>query len=168
MGCIMEALFIVLMWRGSFVSMYTWLQRMEISCGVKVTFSPVIPLSFLLSAAPSFGVFLRRMEWTCTKEGPWQQRWQRGISKERLLIHCLGPEHLQNASRKGADFCWCLLNLIKNRSYHRMRACTIWKMWLYLLSYLFWPVILKCNKYGTNEKTWNSCKRLCLLKVSLI
>lgn len=80
--------------------MYTWLQRMEISCGVKVTFSPVIPLSFLLSAAPSFGVFLSRTEWTRTKEGPWQQRWQRAISKERLLIHCLGPEHLQNASRK--------------------------------------------------------------------
>lgn len=63
MGCIMVDLFMVLMYlRGAHlsVSMYTWLERMEISCGVNVTFLSVIQLSSTLSVAPSFGIFLKR------------------------------------------------------------------------------------------------------------
>lgn len=61
-GCIMADLFMVLMYlrRAHLsVTMYTWLERMEISCGVNVTSLPVIPLSFSLSVAPSSGIFLR-------------------------------------------------------------------------------------------------------------
>lgn len=163
----MEDLFMVLMERSSFVSMYTWGWRLAVES--MWPFMSVIPLSFLLSAAPSFGIFLRRAEWTCIKEGPWQQRWQRAISKERVFLDSL-PWTRTSAEclAEGAEFCWCLLNLIKKRSYH----CTgVWEQLRFgkwestsCSICLLWPVIPKCNTYGANEKIWHPRKKIGSLK----
>lgn len=61
-GCITADLFMVLMYRRGAhlsVTVYTWLERMEISCGVNVTFLSYIPLSFFLTVTSRFGIFLK-------------------------------------------------------------------------------------------------------------
>lgn len=46
-----------------------------------MTFAAVASLHPLNVCLPNFGVFLLGKERTCTKEGPWQPRWERIISQ---------------------------------------------------------------------------------------
>lgn len=106
--------------RSSFICqyiLYSWVERMEISCGVNVTFVFVIPLSSWMPAVPSFGIFLRRTEWARIK-GPWKQRRQRAFSKASFLIHCI-----RGLADEGASLHRCLLNLILKNALSVAGAC---------------------------------------------
>lgn len=136
MGCIMADLFMVLMYfRGAHlsVSVYTWLERMEISCEVNMTFLSVSPLSFTLSVAPSFGIFLRLCARSDRELGLGKVLgsssisvgWQRAISKEKVFLDPVPWTRISGEClQEGDDCCWCLLNLIKKRTYH---CKGIWK-----------------------------------------
>lgn len=130
-GCIMVDLFTVLMYlRGAHLSasMYTWLERMEISCGVNVTFLSVIPLSSSPSVAPSFGIFLKRsnrelvLRTVLGSSGVSARRQRPNFKREWFLIQNLGLEHLQNGSRKeligfGVYLTWLKNILITTQEY---------------------------------------------------
>lgn len=101
---------------------------MEISCRVNVTFVSALP--FPPPTTSSFGVFLGRMEKTRIKEGPWQQGWQRAISKGSECLDSLRAGD-RNTCRvalgeKELISCLCLLNLIKKCTYH----CSGVREWL--------------------------------------